>query len=248
MNRRPGDEAAAGEWVYGRQVIRMTLGTGARRRPTRLVATSAAAKALGLGRLPPGLRVVAVEARELDRLTGSREHQGVAALVPAFAYAEPDDVLAGDLVVALDEVSDPRNVGAVARSALAAGASGLVVPRHRSAAVTPAAVKASAGATEILPIAQVTNLVAFLRRAKERGFWVYGAQGSADRSYLNLDLRVRSALVLGSEGHGLRRLVAETCDQLAAIPMNAALDSLNVSVAAAILLFEARRQRTADLN
>lgn len=247
MIRQSGPEPT-GEWIYGRQVVRMALDAAARRGLSRLAVTAAAAKALNLGRSGGGPPVDLVDAGELDRLTGSREHQGAAALVSVFRYAEPDEVLTGDLIVALDEVSDPRNLGAVARSALAAGASGLVVPRHRSAAVTPAAVKASAGATELLPIVRVTNLVAFLRQAKDGGFWVYGAAGNTDRSYLNLDLRVRSALVFGSEGHGLRRLVAETCDQLAAIPMNASVDSLNVSVAAAVFLFEARRQRASALR
>jgi tRNA(Leu) C34 or U34 (ribose-2'-O)-methylase TrmL len=116
------------------------------------------------------------------------------------------------------------------------------VPRHRSAAVTPAAVKASAGAIELLPVAQVTNTVAFLKQAKDTGFWVYGAAGEARASYLQLDLTGRVALVFGAEGRGLRPLVARTCDALAAVPIAPQVDSLNVSVAAALFLFEARRQ------
>lgn len=236
---------ATGEWIYGRQVVRLLLTSGARRHPLRLAATPRALAALGLGELPDGLRPELVDTRELERRTGSREHQGVAALVPPFDYEEPEEVLTGDLIVALDEVSDPRNLGAVVRSALAVGASSVVVPRHRSAMVTPAVVKASAGATEHLAIGRVPNLVGFLRHAARSGFWIYGTAGDAAVSYLNLDLTVRSVLVFGSEGRGLRRLVAETCDELAAIPMRPPLDSLNVSVAAALLLFEARRQRAA---
>jgi len=233
-----------GEWIYGRQVVRLSLAANARRRPSELAGTAAALASLGLGERPGGLTPQVVDARELERLTGSRDHQGVAVMVPAYPYAAVTDLLTADLVVALDEVSDPRNLGAVARTALACGAGGLVIPRHRSAAITPAAVKASAGATEHLAVAQVTNLTACLRETKQAGFWVYGAAGESGRSYLNLDLRVKAVLVLGSEGRGLRRLVAETCDELAALPMAGPVESLNVSVAAAVFLYEARRQRT----
>ena len=193
--------------------------------------------------LPPGLPVDTVAAHELDDLTGSRDHQGVALQVDPFGYARAESILEADVVVVLDEVSDPRNLGAVARSALAAGAGGLVVPKHRSASVTPAAVKASAGTIEHLPVAQVTNTVAFLKEAKDAGFWVYGAAGGVGTSYLQLDLTGRVVLVFGAEGRGLRPLVARTCDALASIPMEAVVESLNVSVAAALFLFEARRQR-----
>lgn len=228
------------EWLYGRNVVRQALQSGARRRVYRLAATPPALA--WLGGPPPGLPVERVAARELDELCGSREHQGLALQVDAYPYAAADDVLRGQVVVMLDEVSDPHNLGAVARSALAAGAAGLVVPRHRAAAVTPAAVKASAGALELLPVAQVTNTVAFLKQAKDAGFWVYGAQGEARTSYLQLDLTGRLVLVFGAEGGGLRPLVARTCDALAAVPIAAAVESLNVSVAAALFLFEARRQ------
>jgi len=233
------------EWIYGRQVARLALAEGAVRRPTRLAATGAALAALGLGERPGGLVPEQVDAYELERLTGSRDHQGIALMVPAYPYADPAGLLTGDLVVALDEVSDPQNFGAVARTALTCGAGGLVIPRRRSATVTPAAVKASAGATEHLAVAEVTNLTVFLREAQKAGFWVYGAAGESSGSYLNLDLKVNVVLVFGSEGRGLRRLVAETCDELAALPMSGPVESLNVSVAAAVFLYEARRQRDA---
>jgi 23S rRNA (guanosine2251-2'-O)-methyltransferase len=188
-----------------------------------------------------------VDERELERLTRSSEHQGVAVLVGDYPYVPADHLLASDLLLVLDEVSDPHNLGAVARSALAAGAGGLVVPRHRAAHVTPAAVKASAGTLELLRVAVVPNVVAFLKQAKKAGFWVYGAAGDAPRSYVELDLRDRSVLVFGSEGRGLRPLVARACDALATIPMEPSVESLNVSVAAAIFLFEARRQRAAAI-
>jgi 23S rRNA (guanosine2251-2'-O)-methyltransferase len=232
------------EWIYGRNVALSSLAAGARRRAHRLAATAPALKALRLA-IPPGLAVETADTHALDELTGSRDHQGVALQVDAFAYAAAEDVLRAQIVVVLDEVSDPRNLGATARSALAAGAGALVVPKHRSASVTPAAVKASAGTIEHLPVAQVTNLVSFLKAAKDAGSWVYGAAGEAGSSYLDLDLSGRLVLVFGAEGRGLRPLVARTCDALASIPMERPVESLNVSVAAALFLFEARRQRAA---
>jgi 23S rRNA (guanosine2251-2'-O)-methyltransferase len=146
-------------------------------------------------------------------------------------------------VVALDQVQDPHNLGAVARSAEAAGAVGLVIPSRRAAAVTPAAAKASAGAVEHLPIARVPNLADFLARAKDDGAWIYGAEANAEAPYTQADLTGKVVLVLGSEGKGLRRLVAERCDALVSIPVRGRVASLNVSAAAAALLFEAVRQR-----
>jgi len=232
------------EWIYGRNVVKLALAAGARRRAYRLAATAPALKALAPA-IPAGFAVEIVDTHALDELTGSRDHQGVALQMGAFAYASVDEVLGAQIVVVLDEVSDPRNLGAAARSALAAGAGGLVVPKHRSASATPAAVKASAGTIEHLPVAQVTNVVSFLKTAKDAGSWVYGAAGEADATYLELDLTGRLVLVFGAEGRGLRPLVARTCDALAAIPMEAPVESLNVSVAAALILFEARRQRLA---
>jgi 23S rRNA (guanosine2251-2'-O)-methyltransferase len=232
------------DWLYGRNVVRLALQAGATRRAHRLAVTPPALATLGP--VPVGLPVETLSTLKLDELCGSREHQGAALQVDAYRYAEPERLLRGDVVVVLDEVSDPHNLGAVARSALAAGATGLVVPKHRSASVTPAAVKASAGALELLPVAQVTNTVAFLKQAKEAGFWVYGAAAEARTSYLSLDLTGRVVLVFGAEGRGLRPLVARTCDALAAVPIAPQVESLNVSVAAALFLFEARRQTVHD--
>lgn len=233
------------EWIYGRQVVRLAVAAGARRRAQRLAGTAPALAALSRQATLPAAPET-VTAAELERLTGSREHQGVAALVGDYPYTSAHDIAAdGGVVIVLDEVSDPRNLGAVARCALASGAAGLVLPRHRSANVTPAAVKASAGATEHLSIAHVTNVVAFLKELKAAGYWVYGAAGAAAHSYLELDYDGAVALVFGSEGRGLRPLVARTCDELAALPMVGPVESLNVSVAAALFLYEARRRRSA---
>jgi 23S rRNA (guanosine2251-2'-O)-methyltransferase len=176
---------------------------------------------------------------ELTRLAGSPDHQGVVAEVDPFPYADPSSLLSAPdaFVVALDQVQDPRNLGAICRSAEAAGAAGAVICERRAAAVTAAACKASAGAVEHLPIARVRNLSDWIASAKEGGAWVYGADGSAPNSYRTLDLGERVVIVLGGEGEGLRRRVAAACDELVAIPTAGRVASLNVAAAASVLLF-----------
>ena len=183
---------------------------------------------------------------ELERLCGSPEHQGVVAEVDPYPYADPGSLLSGEeaLVVALDQIQDPHNLGAVCRSAELAGASGVVIPERRSAAVTPAAAKASAGAVEHIPVARVRNLADWLGEARQGGAWVYGASGDAETAYTDVDWRGRAVLVLGSEGRGIRPRVASACDQLVAIPSRGRVASLNASVAAAVILFEAVRSRS----
>jgi 23S rRNA (guanosine2251-2'-O)-methyltransferase len=182
---------------------------------------------------------------DLNRLAGSQDHQGIVAEVDPYPYADPGSLVAAPdaLVLALDQVQDPRNLGAVCRSAEAAGAAGVVIPQRRSAAVTAAACKASAGAVEHLPVARVTNLADWLGEAKEAGAWIYGADAEAPARHSDADLTGRVVLVLGGEGKGLRRRVAETCDLLVSIPLRGRVESLNVSAAAAVLTFEALRQR-----
>jgi 23S rRNA (guanosine2251-2'-O)-methyltransferase len=184
-------------------------------------------------------------AEELERLCASPEHQGVVADVDPYPYADPTRLLDAEdaLVLALDQVQDPHNLGAVCRAAEVAGAAGVVIPERRAASVTAAACKASAGAVEHLPVARVRNLADWLAEAKERGAWAYGASAGAERPYTDVDWSGRAVLVLGSEGSGLRRRVAETCDELISIPVAGKVGSLNASVAAAVILFEARRQR-----
>jgi 23S rRNA (guanosine2251-2'-O)-methyltransferase len=187
-----------------------------------------------------------VGADELTRLAGSPDHQGVVAEVDPYPYADPGSLLRADdaLVVALDQIQDPRNLGAICRSAEAAGASGVVIPERRAAAITPAASKTSAGAVEHLAIAHVRNLADWLLAAKEDGAWIYGADAEAEAVYTDTDLAGgKVVLVLGSEGEGLRPRVADCCDALVSIPVGGAVGSLNVAAAAAILLFEATRQR-----
>jgi 23S rRNA (guanosine2251-2'-O)-methyltransferase len=186
-------------------------------------------------------------ASELGRLAGSPDHQGVVAEVDPFPYADPTTLLSAPeaLVVALDQIQDTRNLGAICRSAEAAGAAGVAIPSRRSASVTPATCKASAGAVEHLPIARVTNLANWLGQAKDAGAWIYGAEAGAPAPHTQADLTGKVVLVLGAEGKGLRRRVAETCDLLVSIPARGKVASLNVSAAAAVLLFEALRQRGA---
>jgi 23S rRNA (guanosine2251-2'-O)-methyltransferase len=185
-------------------------------------------------------------AAELTRLAGSPDHQGVVAEVDPYPYAGPEDLLArtGSLIVALDQVQDPHNLGAVCRSAEVAGAGGVVIPARRAAAVTPAAAKASAGAVEHLLVARVRNLADWLGQAREAGFWIWGAEAEAPTPYTEVDFRQGLVVVLGGEGKGLRPRVAAACDGLVSIPRRGSVDSLNVSAAAAVMLFEALRQRT----
>ena len=183
--------------------------------------------------------------RDLSELAGTRDHQGAVARVEPYRYADAYQLASVErpLLAVLDKVTDPRNLGAVCRSAEGAGATGVVVPAHGSAVVTPAVARASAGAIEHLPIAVVTNLARYLEEVKGPELWVYGAAGDAEASMWETDLSGGAALVLGAEGKGLRPLVRRTCDALVAIPLSGRVESLNVSVAAALLLFEARRQR-----
>jgi 23S rRNA (guanosine2251-2'-O)-methyltransferase len=184
---------------------------------------------------------------ELERLCGSPDHQGVVAEVDPYPYADPCSLFEGDdgqgLVVALDQIQDPHNLGAVCRAAEVAGAAGVVIPERRAASVTAAACKASAGAVEHLSVARVRNLADWLAEAKEADAWIYGADAESERRYTEVEWTGRAVLVLGSEGKGLRQRVANTCDELVSIPIAGSIGSLNASVAAAVILFEARRQR-----
>lgn len=198
-----------------------------------------------------GIALLEVGRGELDRRTGGVLHQGVALQVPPYAYRQLDDVLAAahdsgvpPLLVALDGVTDPRNLGAVIRSALAFGAHGVIIPERRSAGVTATAWRTSAGAAAALPVAQVTNLVRGLKQCKDAGLYVVGLDADGTTPLDDLELATEPlVVVVGSEGRGLSRLVGETCDLTVAIPMAPAAESLNASVAAAVTLAEVARRR-----
>jgi 23S rRNA (guanosine2251-2'-O)-methyltransferase len=191
-----------------------------------------------------GVTVKKVPRARVEDLARGGAHQGVAARVGPYPYSDLDEILAAPdpLILVLDGVTDPRNLGAVLRAADGAGASGVVIPKDRAVGVTAAAVKASAGASEHVPVARETNLRRAIDRMKAAGVWVYAAEVGGT-PYTGLDLAGPVALVLGSEGRGVRRLVREGCDGAVSIPMLGAVGSLNVSVAAAVLLYEARRRR-----
>jgi 23S rRNA (guanosine2251-2'-O)-methyltransferase len=193
-----------------------------------------------------GLSVRFAPRQALERAAGTAHHQDVVAVCSAKAYVELESLLAAQtpLLVALDGVEDPRNLGAVARAALAAGAEGLVIPERRAAGVTAAAAAASAGALEHLKVARVPNLVRALVDLKKSNVWIYGFEPQAAKTYLELDYRVSCLLVFGGEGRGLHRLAREATDELARIPLHGPVESLNVAVAAGIVLFEAARQRS----
>jgi 23S rRNA (guanosine2251-2'-O)-methyltransferase len=186
--------------------------------------------------------------RELTEVAGTRDHQGVVAWCDPFRYADAGELAAteGALLVCLDQVTDPHNFGAVVRSAEGAGATGVVVPAHGSARVTPAVAKASAGAVEHLPVAVVPNLARYLAEIKRPELWVYAAEAEGALSMWAADLSSGVALVFGAEGKGVRPLVRRTCDAVISIPLSGRVGSLNVSVATALLLYEAKRQRSLE--
>ena len=197
-----------------------------------------------------GTVVVEADRRKLDAMSRTHAHQGVIALAAVRAYASVEEILrsAADkgeppLIVVCDELSDPHNLGAVIRTAECAGAHGVVIPKRRSAGLTAVVAKTSAGAVAHVPVARVPNLPALLEELKKQGLWVFGTAADGATRLYDADLKGPAAIVIGSEGEGMGRLVREHCDVLVSIPMRGKLNSLNASAAAAILLYEAVRQR-----
>ncbi|MFA4927765.1 MAG: 23S rRNA (guanosine(2251)-2'-O)-methyltransferase RlmB [Patulibacter sp.] len=238
----PKDFRSDGQLLYGRNAVHEAL--RADRRPIRKVwATASTAQAEEwLEDQDPRI----VSGDELTALAGSGDHQGVVAAVDAYPYVELEELLAqpNPLILALDEVQDPQNLGSLARTAECVGATGLVICRHRAAEVTPSAAKASAGAVEHLPIAQVRNLADALSEAKQAGCWIYGAAGGGDAvPYDEPDYDGGVVLVMGAEGTGLRDRVTATCDALVALPLRGRIDSLNVGAAGSALLYAILQQR-----
>ena len=231
------------EQVYGRRPVREAL--RGQREVLELWATERAVKSEAWLRELARPRVQVKLDRDISEAAGTRDHQGVLAWCEPYSYADAYELAAGErpLLACLDQVSDPRNLGAVCRSAEGAGATGVVVPAHGSARVTPAVCRASAGAVEHLPVAVVTNLARYLADIKRGDLWVAGAAGETGTAMWQTDLSGGLAFVFGAEGKGLRPLVRRTCDLKVSIPQLGQVESLNVSVAAAVLLYEARRQR-----
>ena len=230
------------ELVYGRRPVREAV-----RGPREVRELWATERAL---RAEPwlseaGVRVQRKPERDLNAEAGTSDHQGVMARVEPFRYADAHGLATGPapLLVVLDSVTDPRNLGAVIRCADGAGANGVILPAHNSARVTPTVVHASAGAAEHLPVAVVKNLARYLGEIKGPQLWVWAAAGDAETTMWDADLSGGAVFVLGAEGKGLRPLVRRTCDDAVRIPLGGEVESLNVSVAAALLLYEARRQR-----
>jgi 23S rRNA (guanosine2251-2'-O)-methyltransferase len=233
-----------GEIVYGIRPVVEALRS--RRRKVHEILDAVGDKGVAVEAAARGARLKRVPKGRIEELAPGAVHQGVVARVGAYPYSSLKEILGtpNSLVVVLDSVTDPQNLGAILRIVDGVGASGVVIPKDRAVGVTSAAVKASAGASEHVPVARETNLRRALEEMKKAGVWAYAAEGgAASAAYTNLDFSGPVAFVLGSEGRGIRRLVREGCDGAVYIPMRGAVSSLNVSVTAAVLLFETRRQR-----
>nr|WP_294691949.1 23S rRNA (guanosine(2251)-2'-O)-methyltransferase RlmB [uncultured Friedmanniella sp.] len=253
--QRTGRPGAGAEWVAGRNPVLEAMQAGI---PIKTAYVSEGAerddRLRDILKLAADTRTPMLEVTrdQLDKMTGGAIHQGVALQLPEFAYAHPDDLLAASLeadgeplVVALDSITDPRNLGAVVRSAAAFGANGVLIPERRSAGMTAAAWKTSAGAAARIPIARATNLNRALRAYSDAGFFLVGLDGEAETDIADLPQTSGPILlVVGSEGDGLSRLVREACDTLASIPITASVESLNAGVATGIALYEIARSRS----
>jgi len=241
-------------WIYGKNPILEWMESGLRiaellitqdARPKAVAPVTTLAAKLKI-------RVKRVTRHEMTELLEVDRHQGVAARVEMPAFADVDDLFAvarsrneDPLFAILDGVQDPHNLGAIIRSADGAGIHGIIIPKDHAVGYTPVVLKTSAGAAAHVPVAQVTNLARCMKELKDKGLWLAGTDHTGDRTYTAMDFKGPMGIVMGSEGKGLRRLVRESCDFLVSIPMQGRVNSLNVSVASALLFFEARRQRLA---
>ena len=252
QNRRPPQEAQSDGLIEGRNAVIEALraGTAIDKIYIARGETDATLGHLASTARHKGIVVTEADRRKLDGMSRTKSHQGVIAVAAVREYASVDDILSAardrgepPLIVVCDELSDPHNLGAVIRTAECAGAHGVIIPKRRSAGLTAIVAKTSAGAVSYLPVARVPNLTAVLKQLKEEGLWVCGADAAAGTRLYDADLKGPAAIVIGSEGDGMGRLVQESCDFLVSIPMHGRISSLNASAAAAILLYEAVRQR-----
>jgi len=246
------NSASQQEAIYGINAVKEALHA----RPVEYLLVSQGQHSRRLQEIIDECRAAGVSVRfaprvAVERTAGTLQHQDVVAICAAKAYDDFEAVVATaphPLLVVLDSVEDPGNLGAIVRTAVAAGASGIIIPERRAAGLSAAVARSAAGALEHMKVARVTNLVRTLVGLKERNIWVYGFEAQAQRSYLDLDYTGGCAVVLGGEGRGLHRLVREACDECAHIPLRGPVQSLNVSVAAGVVLYEAARQRAARIG
>ncbi|MGN0848035.1 MAG: 23S rRNA (guanosine(2251)-2'-O)-methyltransferase RlmB [Kiritimatiellia bacterium] len=254
-HKGPRELCAGGEWIYGRNPVIEALRAGRRtfsevilpppekNEPDEIAIIRATAR-------DRGIIVRAEDRKRLDLLTRGGHHQGVAIKTAGYPYVELEEILEdvrGDenaTVLVLDHLEDPQNVGSILRTACAIGVRGVILPEDRSCGVTPAAVRASAGASEYLKVARVVNLVRAMKQFQEAGMWFTGLDWGEDaKTYTEIDFKGRTGLVVGAEGDGISRLVRETCDFIAVLPMPGEIESLNAGVAAAVCMYEVLRQR-----
>lgn len=240
-NKIEGKNAVMEALKAGRNIDKVYIARGEADKALKFIASRARAA---------GAVVSEVDRRKLDFMSETHSHQGVIAVAAVREYATVEEILAiaaerGEkpLIVVCDEISDPHNLGAIIRTAECAGAHGIIIPKHRSAGVTAVVEKTSAGAVEHMVVARVANISATLEKLKELGVWIFGTAAEADTGLWQADLKGATAIVIGSEGDGMSRLVAANCDFKVAIPMQGKVSSLNASAAAAIMLYEAVRQR-----
>ncbi len=239
--------------LEGRNAVQEALAAG---RPIDKLYIAAGETDRALSRLAAmareaGAAVVETDRRKLDQLSATGAHQGVIAMVAAHAYATVEEILENaksrgeaPLIVICDELSDPHNLGAIIRTAECVGAHGVIIPKRRSAGLTAVVDKTSAGALEHMAVARVPNLVAAIETLKKNGLWIYGTAAEGSNELWKTDLTGPACIVIGSEGAGISRLVREKCDFLVSIPLRGQISSLNASAAAAVLLYEALRQRS----
>ena len=256
-HRGPREQCTGGEWLYGRRPVVEALRAGRRSFSEMILPPPEKNESDEIAILRAtaherGIVVRSEDRRRLDAITHGGHHQGVALKATPYPYVDVEDILAEveedehAIVVVLDHLEDPQNVGSVLRSACAAGVTGVRIPEDRGCGVTPAAVRASAGASEHLKVARVVNLVRAMKQLQKAGAWITGLDWGDDaKPYTAIDFTGRAALVVGAEGAGISRLVRDTCDFVAVLPMLGAIESLNAGVAAAVCLYEMLRQREA---
>ncbi len=256
-HRGPREMCTGGEWIYGRNPVIEVMRAGRRKIDEVILPPQERGEADEIAAIRAAAREIGAvvrseDRRRLDMLTRGGHHQGVAIKTSAYPYVDFEDILAdvrddeNALVVVLDHIEDPQNVGSVLRTACAVGATGVLIPEDRGCGVTPSAVRASSGASEHLKVAKVVNLVRAMKQLKEAEMWMTGLDWGDDaRTYTEIDFRGRAGLVVGAEGAGISRLVRDTCDFVAVLPMNGEIESLNAGVAAAVCMYEILRQRRA---